>query len=260
MFVPAVPIIFLIAYIFMSSNITTAGDLLTATDSYLGGNIYFSSANLTAYDSLSTNIQMPIIRLGIVSENANIKGFLGGDILGATIVLAILVLGFLAYSVVARAIYEMGSDQKASALKGINGATIVLAIVTSLLMMFVSSFYLGGFKLIIIINFGMLFTFMIPYAASGRPLGESLFSGFKFATGNLGKVVSAFIGSMGAVIMIPVGLLIFTTPILANLPASQQTVANLLKLGLGLFAIMFSLFYQMALCAGIVFMDKRTEG
>ena len=72
----------------------------------------------------------------------------------------------------------------------------------------------------------------------------------------LGRVVVAYIGSMGAAIMVPIALLMFTTPLIVNLPPSQETLATLMKVFLGLFSIAIALFYQMALCASLVF-DKE---
>jgi hypothetical protein len=160
----------------------------------------------------------------------------------------------LSYAVIARSIYNVLFEGSGSAIGGINIATIILSMLASFLMIFISSFSLGGFKLVLILNFGIFFTFSMPYAASGEPLGESIFKGFKFLSKNLGKVVATYIGSMGAAIMAPIALLIFTTPLLVNL--ESNTVTTLLKIFLGLFSVMFALFYQMALCSVAVFGQK----
>jgi hypothetical protein len=250
MLVPGLPIFVLIAFIFMA-GVTGPAGLLRATDSYLGGNIYFSAADLTAYGDFSTHVQLPMIRLGGIAENASLRNLAGQGLIDIILVMFILMLGFLSYSMVSRSVYNMVKNDTASMITAINPATMILAAVASFLMIFISSFSLAGFELILTIAFGIYFTFSIPYAAIGEPLGESIFKGFGFISNNMGRIVASYIGSMGIAIMAPIGLLVFTTPLLVNL--NSPTVTDMLKIFLGLVSVMFALFYQMALCAMAVF-------
>jgi hypothetical protein len=256
--VPALPIVVLLGFIlFFSGGVEDSSELLEKTDTYLGGSIYLSAANLTAYNEVSANIQLPLIRLGGIAESTNITEPLAGNYMNFMLAFVVLFLGFMSYAMVSRAVHSLRGDEPSSfGLSGINGPTIVISIAATLLMLFFSSFYLGGLRLLVIISFGIYITFTMPYASTGMPLGESIYRGFKFVSANMGRVVVAYIGSMGAAIMVPIGLLIFTTPLIVNLPQEQETVGNLLKITLGLFSIVIALFYQMALCASVVF-DKE---
>ncbi len=257
--VPAIPVLFLMAYFVMMGGVGEPTALLEKTDEYLGGTMYLSAANLTAFNELSTNVQIPIIRLGGIAEVSDISELNSPLSANFLLVFTVLFLGFVSYAVVARSVSSLiGQDKKGSSLKGINPATIVLSLIAAFLMIFITSFSLGGFKLLLMINFGLFFTFSIPFAAAGEPLGESIFKAFRFMSKNLGRVIASYIGCMGAAIMIPIGLLIFTTPLILNL--DSVTVTTLLKLFLGLLSLVFALFYQMALCAAAVFGEKEDLG
>jgi len=250
---PVIPILFLLLYIVFAKDTTTSSGLMNQTDYYLDGTMYFAIGDLMSYDNLSTNLQLPLIKLGGIAERADIRD-IGTNSPDFMLALMVLTFGFLSYAVVARAVYLMNKEpntKEAGMIAGINIATIILSLVAALLMIFVASFTLGGFKLMLMLSFGIYFTFSIPYAAAGRPLGESLFQGFSFASSKLGKIVPAYIGSMGAAIMVPIALLMFTGPLLVNLEST--TVTTLVKLSVGLFSLVFALFYQMALCAEAVF-------
>jgi len=250
---PAIPIIFLLLYVALAKEANTASELMNQTDYYLGGTMYFAVGNMTAYDALSTNIQLPIIKLGGIAEKTDIRE-IGTNTPDFVLALMVLTFGFLSYAIVSRAVYLMSKEfntKEAGMIAGINAATVILSLLAAFLMIFVSSFTLGGFKLMLMVTFGIYFTFSIPYAATGSPLGESLFQGFKFASSGLSKIIPAYIGSMGAAIMIPIALLIFTGPLLVNLQAG--TVTTLVQLFVGLVSLVLALFYQMALCAGAVF-------
>jgi len=106
---------------------------------------------------------------------------------------------------------------KGSLIRGINPATIILSIIGAFLMLFIASFTFAGFSLMIVIIFGVYFTFAIPYAATGRALGESLFLGWRFFSTHLGRTVGCYVASMGVAIMAPIALLIFINPLLANI-------------------------------------------
>ena len=253
--IPALPIIFLMIFLIFNGS----GEpqmLLNDTDSYLGGTLFLSAADLTAYNELSTNIQLPLIRLGGIAEKTSIGELVSGsNPANFILIFTILTLGFLSYSLVSRAVYNMVEEKEGSMILGINGPSIILSLLASFLILFIASFALAGFKLLLVLSFGAYFTFSIPYAAAGQPLGESIFSGFGFLSKNMPKMVSSYIGSMGIAIMAPVALLIFTTPILLNL--DSPIVTTLLRIFLGLFAVVFALFYQMCLCAGAVFTTKE---
>ncbi len=250
--VPAVPIILLLASVF-AGGARTPDRVLEETDGYLGGTVYLSAANLTAFNEFSTNVQIPVIRLGGIAERTDVRELADGRYAGFLLVFGTLFLGFLSYSVIANSIAGLAGRKGGGA--GVNPASVVLSGLAAFLMIFISSFSLGGFKLLLMINFGIFFTFSIPYAAAGEPLGESVFKAFRFLSKNLGRVVAAYIGCMGAAIMVPIGLLLFTTPLILNLDSA--TVTTLLKLFLGLVAIVFALFYQMSLCATAVFEADR---
>jgi hypothetical protein len=250
---PALPIAFLVAFLVLSGS-GSLPELLESTDSYLGGTLYLSAANLTAYNEFSSNVQLPLIRLGGIAVRTDIREA-GSDPANFLLIFSILILGFLSYAVVCRAVHAQISGSGDSGILGINPASIILSIVAAFLMVFISSFSLAGFALLLTIGFGVYFTFSIPFAARGDPLGESIFQGFGFISKNMGKIVASYIGSMGIAIMAPIGLLLFTTPLLINL--ESETVTTALKITLGLFAVIFALFYQMALCAGAVLTSKN---
>lgn len=257
-FAPAIPVLFLMAYFVMVSGVSEPVALLEQTDSYLGGTMYLSAANLTAFNELSTNVQIPIIRLGGIAEMSDIHELNSPFSANFILVFTVLFLGFISYAIVARSVSSLIKNEKKGGLLGINPGTIILSAVAAFLMIFITSFSLGGFKLLLMISFGLYFTFSIPYAAAGDPLGESIFKGFKFLSRNPGRIVASYIGCMGAAIMIPIGLLIFTTPLILNL--ESVTVTTLLKLFLGLLSLILALFYQMALCAVAVFGKKDDLG
>ena len=250
MFVPILPIIVLVAFV-LFSGISGTGQLLSGIDSYLGGSIYFSAADLTAYGDFSTHMQLPLIRLGGIAERASLRSMGGNGLIDFILIMFVLILGFLSYSMISRSVYNIIKNDTASMLTAINPGTIILAAVASFLMIFISSFSLAGFELVLTIAFGIYFTFSIPFAAIGEPLGESIFKGFEFISHNMSRIIASYIGSIGIAIMAPIGLLVFTTPLLVNL--NSPIVTDLLKIFLGLVSVIFALFYQMALCATAVF-------
>ena len=251
---PAIPIVFLVLVLLLQGQGSSPTKLLNSIDNYLGGNIYLSAANLTSYNDLSTNVLIPLIRLGGIASQTDSGGIPSGGDKNFVIVFITLFLGFLSYAMVSRAVFESKiRSYSFLGIAGITSATVILSFLATFLIIFISSFSLGGFKLLLVINFGLFFTFSIPYAASGQPLGESIYDGFRFLTRNLGKVVAVYVVCMGVAIMAPIGLLLFTTPLILNL--NSVTVTILLKIFLGLFSITFGLFFQQALCALAVFED-----
>jgi hypothetical protein len=249
--IPSIPILFLVAYLVMSGG-SDPDLLLERTDDYLGGTIYLSAANLTAYNDISTNVQMPIIRVGGIADKTDIRELLdGSDPANFLLVFSILFFAFISYAMLSRAIYNLKATGHGSmGLEGINPAAIILSLLAVFLMVFISSFSLGGFKLLLMVSFGIYFTFSIPYAAAGEPLGESIFKAFGMLQ-KIGKVIAAYVSSMGIAIMMPIGLLLFTTPLILNL--ESPTVQTLLKLSLGLLSVVLALFYQMAMCATVAY-------
>jgi len=250
MFIPAIPLIFLLAFLFMGRGAFTSEDLVNKTDQYLGMNLHLSAANLTAFDNMSTDIQMPLIRLGGIAEKTDIRELMGPDPANFLAIYMVLFLGFISYAMISRVVYAIKQDEGSMfGLEGINVATISLAAIAAFFMVFISSFSLGGFKLMLVISFGTYFTFSIPFAAAGEPVGESIFRGFKFLSSGMSKIMISYLGSMGAAVMVPVALQVFTAPLGANL--EPGTVTNLMKLAIGLFSVVFALFFQMALCATV---------
>lgn len=250
-FAPAIPILFLLAFLVFSQGVHTSSSLLDATDSYLGMTVHLSAANILAFDNISTDIQIPLIRLAGIAEKTDIRELFSSDQSNFFVVFTVLFLGFISYSMVSRVVYSIKKNERSIfGLRGINPASIVLSLLAAFLMLFIASFSLGGFKLLLVITFGIYFTFSIPFAASGQPVGESIFQGFKFMS-HTSKIVTCFLGSMGAAVMVPIALLIFTAPLIINMESTSMT--NILKLAIGLFAVVFGLFYQMALCASEVF-------
>jgi|GEM_PF-1749853 len=249
--IPAIPIVMLLLLLTMQFGVGSVQETLVRSDDYLGGEIYLAAANLTAYNDLAPNTLMPLIRLSGMAANTRIQDFYGPTKANFLTVFIVIFLGYLSYAMVSRIVYEMEREKKTYlGLAGVNAASITLSFVGALFILFVSSFALAGLELALTVNFGLFFTFMIPYAAMGKPLGESMYRGFRFASGNLGKVVSAYIACMGIAIMAPVGLLLFTTPIIVNL--NSPTVIAAMKLILGLLSVSFALFYQQTLCSGVV--------
>jgi hypothetical protein len=254
LFVPAIPIAFLLAVIVATNGVPdNFSTLLNRTDSYLAMDVHLSAANITAFDNISTDIQIPLVRLGGIAEKTDIRELFSPDPFNFILIFVTLFLAFISYAMVSRAVYSMKSGApSAGGLRGITPAAIALSLVAVFLMLFVSSFSLGGFRLLLVMTFGIYFTFSIPHAAAGKPFGESILQGFMFMSQSMGKVVVCFIGCMGAALMIPIALVIFTAPLIMNVEPGM-TVA--LRLVLGLLAVVFGLFYQMALCASAVF-DK----
>ncbi len=260
--VPGIPIVCLLLYIVAMRGVTDPTAMMLTTDSYLGGNMYLAAADLTAYNNLSTNMQMPIIRLGGIAEKSNFMSFMDGrsDITEFMFTFLVLFLGFLSYAMICRVIYSSlkGSPEMFGG-KGITPASLALSAIAAFLMLFFASFYLGGLKLLVVISFGIYFTFAMPFAALGMPLGESMFRGFKFVGSGMSSMIICYIGCMGAAVMVPVALWIFLSPLVVNLPASQAAVGTLLKVFLGLFSVVFALFYQMALCAEVAYAAAAKE-
>ncbi|MBN2518464.1 MAG: hypothetical protein JXB14_06450 [Candidatus Altiarchaeota archaeon] len=249
--ISALPIIFLVFLVLLYTPNATPARLLASIDEYIGGTLYLSAANLTSYNDLSTNVLIPLIRLGGIASQTNIRDLGPQGIRDFTIVFTTLFLGFLSYAMVSRVMFERRARRETFlGTGGINGATVVLSFAAAFLILFISFFSLAGFKLLLVINFGLFFTFSIPFAAIGEPLGESIYDGFRFISKNLGKVIEVYIICMGVAIMAPIGLLLFTTPLILNM--SSEFITILLKIFLGLFSVMFGLFYQQAICAQAV--------
>jgi hypothetical protein len=189
--------------------------------------------------------------VGGIAEKTDIRELFGPDPSNFAVIFVTLVLAFISYAMVSRAVYSIKANvPSAMGLRGITPASVALSVAAAFLMLFISSFSLGGFKLMLVITFGIYFTFSIPYAAAGDPLGESIIKGFKFMSQRMSRIIVCFVGCMGAAIMVPIALMIFTTPLIMNVEP-QMTVV--LRLGIGLLAIVFGLFYQMALCAAAAF-------
>lgn len=261
--IPAIPIIFLIAFLMTSDGgIQSSGELLEKTDFWLAGDIKLSSANITAYSEISTNVQLPLIRIGGIAEKTNINEIGSSNFGNFHIAFIVIFLTFISYAMISRIAYAQAVGESSFfGLSGINKASVALAFLSAFFTIFFSSFYVGGLKLLIVINFGLFFCFFMPYAASGRPLGSSIYKGTMFYWGTMGKVVAAYVGGMGVAILAPIVLLSLIAPLIVNLPPEQATLATYMKIFLGLFAIVFGLFYQMALCASIVFEkdDEKVE-
>jgi hypothetical protein len=252
--VPAIPILFLMVFLVLPQSGWTQMGVLNQTDRYLGGTLYLSAANITAFDSLAADLQMPLVRLGGIADRTNIREFTGGSMVNFLLIFVTLTLGFLSYAMVSRAVYAIRNGQKAYfGTKGINASSIALSAIAAFFLLFICSFSLGGFKLMLVVSFGAYFTFAIPFAATGQPVGESIFQGFKFLSQNMPKMIACYICCVGAAIMIPVGMLVFLGPLIMNLEPGMTTT---MRTVMGLFAIMFGLFYQMALCASVALPDK----
>jgi hypothetical protein len=200
---------------------------------------------------------MPQVRLGGIADKTDIREFLGGSSINFIRIFITLFLGFLSYAMVSRAVYSIKNDQKTFfGVKGINRGTVVLSAAAAFFLLFVCSFTLGGFKLMVVVGLGAYFTFAMPFAAIGQPLGESVFQGFKFLSQNLPKVIACYICCVGAAIMVPVGMVVFLGPLVMNLEPGMTTLMRTL---IGLFAIVFGLFYQMALCANAALPEKSAS-
>lgn len=266
LFIPFIPILFLLGVFVFQFGAFDPHTLLNATDYYLGGNIHLSSSDLLMYDTFGANALMPIIRLGTVAERTKITDFIEHfpssypfdfEFVNFFIVFATLFLGFLSYAMVSRVVYALRNDLPDKfGLRGINHNSIALCLLVTLLVLIVSSFSLVGFRLMMLITFGMYFTLSIPHAALGDPVGESFYKAFKFLANGMGRLIEMYLNCMGIAILAPVGLLIFFIPLLLNLQVAFIT--DILKMMLGLFSVVFALFFQQALCSSAIY-DFREE-
>lgn len=258
-FIPALPVVIIVLYIIWSTGASDSGTLVKEVDNYLGGNMYLAAGDLTKYENLSANVLLPLIRLGGVAEQTNIKDMLGGDTGGGggktmdfLVVFFVLFLAFISYAMTSKVIYDtLTGGNSIFGTEGINPSTIILSAVASFLVIFIASFAFVGFKLFLMVNFGIIFTFAMPHAAIGKPVFESFFQGFKTLQNSLGNIVQAYIACMGAAIMTPIAILLFLFPLIINL--NNPAISDLLKLLLGLLSLMFGLFYQQAICAHVVY-------
>lgn len=272
LFIPFIPILFLLIIFSTQLGAVDPHTLLNATDYYIGGDIHLSSSDLILYDQFGAMALLPIIRLGGVAEKTTVTDLveyfptsfpLEFQFVNFFIVFVTIFLGYMSYAMVSAVIYALRNDEKSKfGLKAINPSSIVLSLVATSLVLFISSFSLVGFKLMLLITFGMYFTLSIPHAAIGDPVGESLYKAFKFLTTGMGDLVQMYINSMGAAILAPVGLLIFFFPLLLNLAPGFLT--DMIKILLGLFSVVFALFFQQSLCSSVVFdfrdkLEKRTR-
>lgn len=265
-FVPFIPLLFLILVFFTQFDAKDAHTLLNATDYYIGGNIHLSSADLVKYDKFGANALMPLIRLGVIAEKTSVTALFDHfptsfpfdfEFVNFFIVYLTLTLGFLSYAMVARVVYALRYDFKDKfGFKAVNSNSITLCLIAAGVVLLLSSFTLVGFRLMLLITFGMYFTLSIPHAALGDPVGESLYKAVKFLTTGMGEMVQMYINCMGAAILTPVALLIFFLPLLLNLEQSPFT--DMLMMLLGLFSVVFALFYQAALCSSVIY-DFRED-
>lgn len=255
--IPFIPILFL-----LTSSLWVSGDfgytnLLNKTDYFFGGIVYLSTTDLTQYDQLGADGLIPIMRLGGITKGVETHHFWEGiQLLGdqgftpkistGLIIFFTLFLGYMSYAVISRMMYSLKKGRESWGLRGINLSTIGLALLASFIVLFISSFSLYGFQLVLLLNFAVFFALSIPHAAAGEPMGESMYKAFDFIRFNLSGVVSIYLLSMGVAIAAPIGLLlIFMFP----LSALDTSVVLGIKLVLSLFGITFALFYQAVVCS-----------
>jgi hypothetical protein len=165
----------------------------------------------------------------------------------ALVVFFTIFFGYLAYAMVSRIVYELkGGKKPFLGLHGINPGTIFLSFLATIFIVFFASFSLKGFELILLLNFGIFFAFMLPLAASGAALGECIYQSFNILRFNLSKIVAVYLLCMGVAIAAPIALLmVFMFP----LSAVDPTAVPIIKFLLSLFAIGFALFYQFVVCS-----------
>lgn len=255
--IPFLPILFLLVSSLYVSGDYSFNNLLTKTDNYFGGVVYLSTSDLTQYDKIGADGLIPIMRLGAITKGTSIENFndfytelstngLTERVSYKFIIFLTLFFAFLAYAVISRILYDSKMGEETLGLRGVNLSSIFLSLAASLIIMFISSFSFQGFQLILLLNFAIFFTFSMPHAATGVPVGESLYRAFDFIRFNLGGAVTLYLLSMGAAIAVPVGLmLLFVVP----LSAVDISIVPFLKVALLLFGITFAVFYQYIICA-----------
>lgn len=243
-------------------------EIASTIDAYFGEGVN-KSVDFTAYNRLGANALPPIMRLGGVANQMSTRDLIkdmkslfamnfDNSLMRTLIVFFSIFLGYLSYAMVARIVHDHRRNGEYSlGAKGLNPATLALAFLATFTVVFISSFSLEGFQLILILNFGIFFTFAIPLAAVGEAFGESLYKGFKVLQNNLGDVVKMYILCMGVAIAAPVALLIiFMFPLSVVEPAVVPTV----KLMLSFLGVGFALFYQYVVCSRIIFEATGTAG
>lgn len=255
--IPLIPILFLLVSIMLVTNEFGLDQTLEKTDFYFGGLIYLSTSDLTQYDNIGGDGLIPIIRLGGITKGASIENFdevynefiTMGLTPAISIKLAIfltLFLAYLCYAMISRRVSDLKKRKESYGVQGINPPTIILSLIAAFLIMFISSFSLQGFQLVLLLNLCVFFALWIPHAAAGASLGESIYRGFNFFRFNLRGLITLYLLCMGVAIAVPVGLLlVFMFPI----SVLNISILPAVKLILFLFGITFTLYYQFVVCS-----------
>jgi hypothetical protein len=261
--VTVVPVLFILVATMLANGRTGLPEVLSASDSYFGGEISLSATDLTGFDKLGANGLIPIMRLGGATKVTRFQdlafAYPAKEFLRFWLVSATIFLGYLTFAMISRLVFEL-KQAKADAwscFRGLNVATVALSLLGTFVVMFLTSFALQGFQLVLLLNFGIFFALAIPLAAAGDGIGGSLFGALDFFRFNLSGMVQMYLLCMGAAIAAPIGLLIVFMFPLSVLDQSATVVA---KLALSLFGITFALFYQYAVCARAVYdFSRKTE-
>ncbi|MBI4214808.1 hypothetical protein HY546_02330 [archaeon] len=257
-----VPLIFLLAASAAGSGKPSFEQIKSEIEYNFGSNASFAASDLTQYNQIGANALIPMIRLAGITKAVRADDFFQAfdDLSNAritprlvsfTIVLLTLFLGYLAYSMVSRIIFNLKSSMPAGlGLEGITPNTVAISAIAAFVVMFISAFSLEGFELVFLLNFGVFFAIAIPAAAAGDSFGKSFFHAINFFRFNLAGFVTLYLLSFGVAIATQVGLLVI---FLFPLSIVDARVVPLMKVVLTLTGIAFSLYYQFAISSNAVY-------
>jgi hypothetical protein len=251
--IPLLPLLFiLISFMYLSGDMHLSS-ALDVSDKLFGGNLYLSATDLQKYDVLGANALFPIMRLGGITKEANLSQvFLNNPLETAKVTLIFLAIffGYLCYAVVSRIVFElkMGAEHS-QGLLGINPATVAMSFLAAIVVLFISSFSLQGFQIVLLLNFGVFFVLAMPLAAAGAAFGESFYKAFEFMRLNLRDVVRMYLLCAGVAVSVPIGLMIIFMFPLSVLSGPATVYAKIMVMLLGL---SFALFYQYVVCSRLV--------
>jgi len=266
LFIPLIAIIFLIGASMYGSGNTEFADIQSIVDHQFGSNVSFAASDLTQYDKIGANGLIPIIRLGGITKALDAEGIqtavvslqhgiISPELVSFLIIFITLFLAYITYAMVSNVVFSLKNNKDPKfGIGGLNRVTVAISFCAALVVIFISSFSMVGFELVLLLNFGIFFTLAIPGAAAGQKFGESFFDAFDFFRFNLKKLVVMYLLCMGVAISAQIGLLIvFMFP----LSVIDPSVVPAMKTVLSLFGIVFALFFQYVVCSRAVYDFSR---
>lgn len=258
---------FLIGATTWGSGFHSFSEISKTVDYHFGAELNFAVSDLTQYDQIGANGLIPIIRLGGITHgihvdeikaayNSLITGVPSPQLVSVIIVMITLFLGYLSYAMVSRIVLSLrnGLPVKMLGIQGITLSSTAISFCAAVVVLLIASLSMQGFELVLMLNFGVFFAIAIPHAAAGEKFGDSFFMAFDFIKFNFSRLITIYLLSMGVAIAAQIGLLIvFMFP----LSVIDASVVPTMKLLLGLFGVIFALFYQFVVCSRSVYEFTR---